>query len=493
MASPLSAQEVTITSQGGDLQLTGRVAGFDGTYLEIEGPHGPVIVDLARVTCAGAACPPQQGYVPTLRMSGEPVLSGFLLPALLEGFAADRGLSLSRADDAITLTTADGTVALHVVLTQTGSAEAFADLITFATDVALTLREPSPDERARAAAVGLSLTAPADGVILLGNDALVPVVSPRNPVRTLAPADLIAAYAGQVADWAAMGQTDTPLTLHLGLADSGAVEAFLAQLDAPPATTIVHHPTAAALALAVADDPGALGLATLADAGVAQTVTLRDACGLTASPRSVDLHTQDYPLTMPAFALVRSAVQPAIVVDLLGWLRSPAAAAIVRRSGLADRTVVPVPLNDQGERIAHAIDIAGPQTSLTDLQATIAQLRARSRLSLTFRFAEGALALDAASAANLRRLALDIRDGVHGGRDILLAGFTDGAGEAQANRDLSAARALAVEAALLDLLGTLPADVDLGTVGYGEAMPIACDDIAWGRRMNRRVEVWIGD
>ena len=75
----------------------------------------------------------------------------------------------------------------------------------------------------------------------------------------------------------------------------------------------------------------------------------------------------------------------------------------------------------------------------------------------------------------------------------MLIGFSDGEGSADANRDLSAARALAVESALLSLLGDIPEDIRLGTAGFGEALPIGCDDTAWGRQMNRRVEVWVGD
>jgi phosphate transport system substrate-binding protein len=33
--------------------------------------------------------------------------------------------------------------------------------------------------------------------------------------------------------------------------------------------------------------------------------------------------------------------------------------------------------------------------------------------------------------------------------------------------------------------------VDLKTEAFGEAMPMACDDSAWGRQVNRRVEVWL--
>jgi phosphate transport system substrate-binding protein len=33
----------------------------------------------------------------------------------------------------------------------------------------------------------------------------------------------------------------------------------------------------------------------------------------------------------------------------------------------------------------------------------------------------------------------------------------------------------------------LTLDID----AFGEAMPMACDDSAWGRQVNRRVEIWV--
>ena len=31
----------------------------------------------------------------------------------------------------------------------------------------------------------------------------------------------------------------------------------------------------------------------------------------------------------------------------------------------------------------------------------------------------------------------------------------------------------------------------LETEAFGEALPMACDDSDWGRKVNRRVEVWV--
>jgi len=36
-----------------------------------------------------------------------------------------------------------------------------------------------------------------------------------------------------------------------------------------------------------------------------------------------------------------------------------------------------------------------------------------------------------------------------------------------------------------------PDRVAIDIQSFGEAMPMACDDSAWGRRINRRVEVWV--
>ena len=71
-------------------------------------------------------------------------------------------------------------------------------------------------------------------------------------------------------------------------------------------------------------------------------------------------------------------------------------------------------------------------------------------------------------------------------------GFSDGEGPAKANLAIAQRRAEAVREAVIAAAETanferLKLDVD----AFGEAMPMACDDSAWGRQVNRRVEVWV--
>jgi outer membrane protein OmpA-like peptidoglycan-associated protein len=73
-------------------------------------------------------------------------------------------------------------------------------------------------------------------------------------------------------------------------------------------------------------------------------------------------------------------------------------------------------------------------------------------------------------------------------REVVIEGFTDATGAREVNRRLSAERADAVKRALV-ARGVEPHRID--TRGYGPAFPIASNETAVGRQLNRRVEVVI--
>ena len=81
--------------------------------------------------------------------------------------------------------------------------------------------------------------------------------------------------------------------------------------------------------------------------------------------------------------------------------------------------------------------------------------------------------------------------GLFRGETLLLAGFSDGAGDASANLDLSQARAEAVLAALQLAGPDLTVDQMPRIAAFGEVLPMACDETGPGRRLNRRVELWV--
>ena len=75
-------------------------------------------------------------------------------------------------------------------------------------------------------------------------------------------------------------------------------------------------------------------------------------------------------------------------------------------------------------------------------------------------------------------------------RTVLIEGFTDSTGATAYNQELSSRRAASIRDALMQL-GVAANRVNVR--GYGEAYPVAGNDNAAGRQLNRRVEIVLSD
>jgi outer membrane protein OmpA-like peptidoglycan-associated protein len=94
--------------------------------------------------------------------------------------------------------------------------------------------------------------------------------------------------------------------------------------------------------------------------------------------------------------------------------------------------------------------------------------------------------LRAESRSNLRELADNLRE--HERTDVLIVGHTDGTGSDSYNQQLSERRANSA-ARYIEQLGVQASRVS--TRGMGESDPVATNETAEGRQLNRRVEVVI--
>lgn len=471
----------------------GRFIGFDGENIQVETEYGALTLRYISVSCAGDPCPDLSTYVPEVRFSGASLMAEILVPSLVEGFARSKGLQVTfeQIDPlhfrqtlfADAVGTPVGRFVFHVATTDEG----FADLIAHEADIVLSLREVRAEEVRRGREVGLGqLDGPRQSRIV-GLDALVPVVSPRSSVAAISLTQIAAAFAGDFADWADVGEDAAPMTLHLGPATDGQAQRFIDEVvrgsERILSPTVVHHDSYAALAAAVVADPGALGILSATALGATQPISLRDNCGFVSAPRVDAMKTDDYPLTAPLFLYLPSRRLPSLAGDFLAWLRGPEAQLVVRRAGFVDQGAVPVPLNTQGHRFANAIVAAGDEIPLAELQRMVRVLGTQVRISTSFRFDVVSTRLDAQSRSNLLSLAQAIRDGRY-----------DGRGSAEANRELSSARAVAVLRDLETLMGgRFPEGVVVETEAFGEALPMGCDDTEWGRQINRRVELWVAE
>ena len=92
----------------------------------------------------------------------------------------------------------------------------------------------------------------------------------------------------------------------------------------------------------------------------------------------------------------------------------------------------------------------------------------------------------------MEQLARALEDGQYNGRRLVFVGFSDGEGPAASNLAIAERRAETVRTAVITAAETADLEqIDIATDAFGEAMPMACDDTAWGRQVNRRVEVWV--
>jgi outer membrane protein OmpA-like peptidoglycan-associated protein len=99
-------------------------------------------------------------------------------------------------------------------------------------------------------------------------------------------------------------------------------------------------------------------------------------------------------------------------------------------------------------------------------------------------FATDQARLTPAGMANVRKLADVLVQNPK--RSVLIEGFTDSTGSSAHNQELSERRAMAVRAALTEM--GVSAD-RIAMRGYGEAYPVAANDNAGNRQLNRRVEI----
>lgn len=502
LVSSAGADDVTLKSTDGAIEITGTLLGFDGEFYRVDTTFGVLTLDGARVDCEGPACPTPGAYVARFTLSGAGVMAEALLPELVEGFADTAGYALTQSVAATGERvfrlgdTGLGTEVAEITLRSSTTADGFVDLITDQADMALALREVTDTERAIAVDAGLGDIQGPRQYRVLARDALVPVVNAANPVQSLSIEELVGVFSGEIDTWSDLGGEDTPITRHLTDPQTGLGAVFTERVVSANgkalSSALVVHPDVDALAAALADDPSGIGVTTLSHVGDLRALTLSGDCGLDVAAAPETVKAGDYPLTLPLYLYLPGRRLPKAAREFLVYLRSPEAQTVVGQAGFIDHEFSAFPRAVQGERLAKAIRAASAEVTLKDLQGMMPLFIDKQRLSFTFRFHDGTTTLDAPSFANVGILAAALERGEFAGRHLSFAGFSDGAGSAAANLRLSRRRAETVRAAVLARIeGNDPENVTIETEGFGEALPMACDDSAWGRQVNRRVEVWV--
>ena len=498
----VSAQDVTLTSRDKSVEVSGNLLGFDGEFYRVETDYGELTIDGAGVDCAGPGCPNLTAFVAELDIAGAPEVGQLLLPALIEAFATKNNLKTERVsenDDTFNITLSqksDGTTLARFFIDINSSGEGFADLLADQTDIVMSTREITPQERKLAREIGMGDLTQLGRARVLALDALVPVVSTQNPINEISLQQLSEIYSGNINNWKTLGPQDAPITRYLRDLETGSGAVALQRLklnaaDAADARTLFSADNLD-LATRVSVDPFGIGLVGRSTTLDTKILTLTGTCARTLRPTRRNAKTEDYPLTTPLFLYLPARRLPKIAREFLSYTRSPAAQLVIRRAGFVDQAPEEIPIDFQGDRLANAISVAGNDVSVEAVREMIGELRQMRRLTTSFRFETGSVRLDAQSRSNVEQLASALEAGIYDGKSLVFVGFSDGEGAAAANLEISRRRAEVVKAAVQKAAETADFNqLDVSVQAYGEAMPMACDDTEWGRQVNRRVEVWI--
>ena len=429
---------------------------------------------------------------PIFRVAGPPALTSVLIPATLESFARENGLTLRReihSDDAFALALiggSDGGIVARFEFRQADTASALDALGAGAIDLAVTTWTPSD--------VDLAGADDATTAQVIARDALVAIVAQDNPARRISPELLAKVVSGEVTDWSDIGGRPGPIALHLPARDSELAASISGRLlgGGDIGAVAQTHSSAIDLADAVASSSGGLGVTRVSETGNARALALTGSCGIVIAPDRMNIKNDDFPLTMPIFISGSTDAMPDILGDYLGHLNTTAAQGPIRQGGFVNLLNETQPLEAQGGRLVAAISLAGVRAPVSELRRLVEVLSGQARLSITFRFVPGTSKIDASAQANVQRLAEAPRAGEFDGSVLTFVGFSDGVGASARNLEVGRSRARTVEKAVRDAAGDLDStNVKLGNNSFGETLPVACDDSDWGRHLNRRVEVWI--
>lgn len=475
----LFAGPVTLTTLDGSRVIEGELLAYDGEFFRVETEYGALTLDGGTVTCVGAGCPDPEQMIASVAVGGSGDMIHRLIPPLLESFAAGKGLRYRR------IFIDDATVVWE--LTDPGDGRLLARIEgEVAPDRVALLRLASRDADLSLSRIEGSVELRRDVIAL---DALVPVVSVDNPRAMVTLDQFRGLLSGSIETWSTLGGPDLPVRLHLP--EGNEAEQVLTRLF--PRFRFgeaERHGDPARQAAAVAADPAALGFLPLSMIGNTVPLVIGGACGLSTPATPSTVKAEDYPLTQPLFLHRIGARQPRLVREFIAYVRSVEAQPVIRAAGYVDQAIGRIEFERQGDRLANAVLTTGDDpVRLREVQRMIATLMEGERLTLTFRFRDGSSDLDPQSASNVYRLADAVQRGEFAGEELIFVGFTDGAGPADGNLRLSERRARSVRRAVAAHAGD--AGVTLSADAFGEIMPMACDDTAWGRQVNRRVEVWV--
>jgi PiT family inorganic phosphate transporter len=409
-----------------------------------------------------------------LRLHGSNTIGAELAPALAEAFLTGRGATDVHRDKdvgghawVVSGTLPNEHKPLAIEIDASGSETAFDDLAAGKADLGLSSRPVTAAEADKLRGAGAGDATEQGNENVIGLDGVAVVVNAANQSGPVSVDTLARIFTGAATAWPG---NNAPIHVYARDDRSGTYATFKGVVlgDRPLAPTAARFADSAALEAAVANDPGGIGFVAMAYVHKTRALAVSDTGADAVSPTTFSVATEDYPITRRLFLYAPAPRRHRLSQDFVAFALSPQGQTIVAGKGFVDlRASAADPAPCAGCPAAYANATKGSK-----------------RMSLDFRFDTGATALDARGQRDLDRLVAYLR--TMRSPSVTLLGFSDAAGDDQANAELSRSRAKRIADALT------ARGVGVSTVdGLGEQMPVASNDTPQGRERNRRVEVWV--
>jgi phosphate transport system substrate-binding protein len=515
MAADLCAEEITLKMKGGDFEVSGELKSFDlQRYIVDTKDFGPLTLDAKRYDCVRGACPKAPvaetpvsaplrdgvDYGATTWIGGSVIGTDFM-PLLIDSYANTIGAKVSRAVAAdprnleFKLTDRSGGPLGQVNVNRLGVTAGFEALASRSGDVVMSSRPISPDEVAQLVAAGLQGTRGPASEHVWGSDAIVALVARDNPAVSLSLDAIANIFAGNITDWSQVGLPAGKINVYAPSPELGDWEQFETIVMKPRGLALAESATrlqhATDLSDRVAADPFGIAINSIAEVRAARALNIEQSCGLITRPSIFAAKTEEYPLTRRMYFYTAAQPTHPLANALLKHALSPRVQDVLKKAGLVDLEPESQGFAALGSRITYALNAPSEDFDMTLMRKLIADLKTAQRVSLTFRFASAGVMLDSKALADVQRLRVLLESPDFASKTVMLVGFSDAVGAFATNLAIADQRAQAV---LRALTGAGPiASTTIGAYAFGELAPVACNDTAEARQLNRRVEVWVKD
>ena len=498
----VAVADASLTSADGAINVSGQILSFDGTTYKIRTSLGDLSVAAASVTCDGDDCPTDTAITADVLFAGSDTVGLGLMPLLLQGYAGQ-----IEAEAEITDTGVQNEIMAKLVseegfgedigtfqVTSTGSSDAFRALLANTAQIGMASRRIRPEEARALRDSGAGNMVKPGQEHILAVDSLIVITNPNNPVDRLTMDQLADIYAGTITNWSQVGGEDLPIKVGTRPESSGTLDVFKNRIftsgDAAVRADAVVQVDHDAMAEMVNLDRSAIGFVGYAFQRGAKALTLINDCGLEMSPDAFSARTEEYALQRRLYLYNRADAASPQASGFLDFALSETADSVISKAGFIDLGIDRRPQSLQSDRGRALLNASADVYESSIMHEMLGTMTDYDRLSTTIRFASGSSRLDERAALDINRL-INFLETKPAGTRVMFVGFTDDVGNFTGNRSLSETRAAHVMSEVKAVAGDRLAGIEMSTSGFGEIAPTACNSREEGRKINRRVEVWI--